>query len=96
MREAFEKLIDEYERLGEQLADPAVTSNPGELRRVAKAHAELEPSVQVYREYEAAVKEREESAALLEDADDELKELKRGDAVADWLKIEIEEAEKKK
>jgi len=75
MREAFEKLIDEYERLEQQLADQSVTGNPQELRRVAKAHAALERPVQTYREHEAALNEREQNVALLEEADDELKQL---------------------
>jgi peptide chain release factor 1 len=77
MHQAFRNLIDEYERLEQRLADPDVTGNPDELRRVAKAHAELERSVQVYREYEAATREREDNVALLQDADDELAQLIR-------------------
>ncbi|MGD8238764.1 MAG: PCRF domain-containing protein, partial [Armatimonadota bacterium] len=80
MHEAFQKLIDEYERLGRQLGDPAVTSNPAELRRAAKAHAELARSVALYREYEAVAKERDENAALLEDADAEMKQLAQEEA----------------
>jgi peptide chain release factor 1 len=92
MREAFERLIDEYERLGEQLADPAITGNPAELRRVAKAHSKLEPSVHMYREYETVVNERDENATLLAEDDDEMKELAEEEtARLDALIAELEE-----
>ena len=75
MREVFDKLLAEYERLEAELSDHAILADRDRLRRVAKAHADLEEPVRTYREYVAALEERESNRELLAEADAELREL---------------------
>lgn len=58
-----------FEQIEQALADPQVVSDPKELERLGKAHAELEPIVRAYRDYSATLKRIEDAQALLEDAE---------------------------
>jgi peptide chain release factor 1 len=71
----YERVWSRYEELEREFADPAVLSDPEALRRVTKARAELQEAAETYREYKAAVAEREQSAGLLAESDQELREL---------------------
>lgn len=63
----FEK---KYEELSERLCDSTVTSSPEVYTQVMKEYKEVEPVALKYREYSAALKEREEIKELLRDDDD--------------------------
>lgn len=52
MFERIRELVREYHTLGEKLQDPAVHSNPVELKRVGKRIAELKPFLPLAEEYE--------------------------------------------
>ena len=45
MLDKLQNLDDKYEELGRMLADPEVLANPEELRKTAKARADLEDVV---------------------------------------------------
>ncbi len=51
------------------MADPEVLSNNAEMQRIAKAAADLEPTVQAYRAYLEATEALQESKQLLRDSD---------------------------
>jgi len=72
----FQHLDDielKFERLTNDLADPAVTGNVAKLQKTAKERASLEPLVVAYRSFKDLKKRAEETEALL--ADPELKEM---------------------
>ncbi|MFQ6097431.1 MAG: peptide chain release factor 1 [Armatimonadota bacterium] len=75
MKELFEKLLADYDRLERQLSDPATLADPDRLRRLGKAHADLQAPVNMYREYLRALEERRANQELLDEADEELREL---------------------
>ncbi|HOM97707.1 MAG TPA: peptide chain release factor 1 [Acetomicrobium sp.] len=58
-----------------KLSDPEVISNPAELQRLAKEHAELSKIVEKYREYKEVLRRMEDAMSLCDDDDEELREL---------------------
>jgi len=61
--------------LEQLLSDPAVVCKPGVYQKYAKEHADLNPLVEAYREYEKTSRRIEEDRALLADSDEELREI---------------------
>ncbi len=53
MRDRLTQVVDEYETLERQLADPEVLADPDQLRRLSKRYTELTPVVDAYRRQEA-------------------------------------------
>ena len=53
MLERLRHVVDEYETIEQQLADPDVLSDSDELRRLSKRYNELGPVVDAYRRREA-------------------------------------------
>jgi peptide chain release factor 1 len=51
MFDRLDQLEARYEDLGQQLADPSIVSNQENYRKVSKAHRDLEPAVEKFREY---------------------------------------------
>ncbi len=82
-----------YEELGKQLADPEVLSDQTSLPKTAKAHAELAPIVEKYREYKQATEDLAGAHALLDDraTDADLRELAQEEAAQ--LKERLRELE---
>lgn len=103
MLEQLQKLEEKYEELGRQLADPDVVTDQGKLQRVAKAHAELEETVRVYRRYKEVLSGIDDARSILRElegngnaksdpADSELIEL--AEAELESLNEEREELER--
>lgn len=69
----------ELERL---MGDPRVVANRGEYQRYAKEYAELGRVVERFRRYKDLLKTTEESKALLQEADEELRRMAREEIVA--------------
>lgn len=67
MLSRLEEVEKRFEQIEQALADPQVASDPKELQRLGKAHAELEPIVQAFREYKTTLRRIEEAEALLDD-----------------------------
>jgi len=64
-----------YEELINQLADPAVQADPSLYRKQAKALSELEPLVEVFRQYKAVSEELGQTEELLTTADADMRDL---------------------
>ncbi|HLT58583.1 MAG TPA: peptide chain release factor 1 [Limnochordales bacterium] len=77
----FDRLAElerRYEELGQRMTDPEVLQDPGQLQKVAKAHAELEEIVSRWRAYRQVQEELAETRTLLEEKlDPEMRELAR-------------------
>ena len=69
MLDALERLKDVERRLqeiAEQLGDPGVIGDQSRFKRLAKAHADLEPVVEAYRRYRKLLADTEEAKTLLQ------------------------------
>jgi len=76
----FDKLTtveSHYDELMAKLGTPEVQSDATEYRKAAKALAELEPLVQVYREYKSVQKDLEGARELARGTDADLRDLAR-------------------
>ncbi|MFQ5656541.1 MAG: peptide chain release factor 1 [Candidatus Methylomirabilales bacterium] len=79
----LKEIETQYEELSLKLADPVVLQDPATYQRHAKAHAEFHPIVEKYRAYRRLIREEEEAAALLEEANDpEMRALAEGELKA--------------
>jgi peptide chain release factor 1 len=68
----IDKLTDierKFEGVQERLMDPAVASNPTEMKSLGKTRAELEPVVGVIREYKSVIQQIAEAEELLNDSE---------------------------
>ncbi|MGE5178910.1 MAG: peptide chain release factor 1 [Bacteroidota bacterium] len=70
MREALEKAKARYDELTRLLEDPAVHSNPAELKRVSKERSALEPLIVAVRRYDQVLERIHEDVALLQSSRD--------------------------
>src|SRR6266568_2634517 len=93
MLERLADLEREYEDVLRQLADPAVIGDQRALRDVSRRHKELEPIVQRYREYRAALDQLGEAKQMFGDASGDDREIWRSmidDSEADIERLEDE------
>ncbi len=94
----FAKLDDVEEKfvqVEKRLGDPEVVKNQAEYIKLSKEHSDLSKVVTVYRQYKECLNQIEESKELLNDSDQEIKELAEQELV-DLKKEEIELSEKLK
>jgi peptide chain release factor 1 len=95
----FEKLSfieNKYEELSKKIIDPEIINQTQEWQKLAKEHAEIEPVVMKYREYNKVKKALEEDKELLkEKLDDEMKELVKEEIAENEKKLEELEQELK-
>jgi peptide chain release factor 1 len=64
-----------YTELSSLLAEPAVQGDPSEYRKHARALAEIEPTVERFREYKHVLAELEQAQELVRSADSEMRAL---------------------
>ena len=87
MLEKLKFIEERYEELSKKISDPEIINNIPEWQKYVKEHADIEPIVLKYREYNETVKQLEESKEMLKDKlDDEFREL---------VKLEVEELTEK-
>lgn len=77
MFEKLQGIEQRYLQLEQSLSDPQTIANPKEYQRLAKEHGELTPCVQTLRSYRHLLRQKEESRELLDDPDQEIRELAR-------------------
>ncbi len=78
---------ERYEDLSKKISDPEIINNIAEWQKYVKEHAEIEPIVLKYREYNEAATQLEDSKEMLkEKLDDDFREL---------VKLEVEELTQK-
>ena len=68
-----------YQELEELLADPKVLGNPKEMQKLARERAELSRLVEAYRTYKKVKEEIQESQGLLQESDEEMRELAKAE-----------------
>ncbi|GAF21502.1 MULTISPECIES: peptide chain release factor 1 [Shouchella] len=73
MLDRLQSVEDRYDFLNEQLSDPDVISDTNKLREYSKEQAQIEETVQAYRDYKEVHEQLNEAKAMLEDKlDDEM------------------------
>ena len=84
--EHLEKIEQQYEELNKLLSDTDVIKDRNRLQKIASEHAELSPLIETYQQYKKVLKSIEENKALLDEKDEELREL---------AKVELQELKAK-
>jgi peptide chain release factor 1 len=69
MFDRLEQLEARYEELGQQLSDPKIVNDQENYRKVSKAHRDLEPTVEKFREFRKLKLAVADAKAMLADAD---------------------------
>src|SRR5581483_11834355 len=70
MFERLEQIEARYEELTQALASPEIMNDSGKYQKTAKAHSEITPVVEKYREYKDLARGIAESKAMLADEKD--------------------------
>ncbi|WP_026672788.1 peptide chain release factor 1 [Alkalihalobacterium bogoriense] len=83
MLDRLQSLEDRYDRLNELLSDPDVINDTNKLRDYSKEQADLEETVQAYRQYKEVSEQLSDAKAMLED--------KLDNEMYDMVKEEISE-----
>lgn len=87
VRQKLQSIVEEYDRLSEQMGSVAVASNPAEYRRCAQAQAEMADLVAAFRRYEEQEKGLVGAEQMLrEESDPELR------AMAEEERAHLQEA----
>jgi peptide chain release factor 1 len=73
MFDRLEQLEARYEELGRQMSDPTLVNDQENFRKVAKAHRDMEPTVEKFREYRKIRDGIAEAKGMLADADPDVK-----------------------
>ena len=61
---------ERYEQLNEMLSDPEIVNDPDKLRKYSKEQADLQKTVDVYRDYKSKKEEVAEIDEMLTETDD--------------------------
>src|SRR4051812_13232130 len=77
MIEKLAEIEQKFERLTAELSDPEVLNNNDRLKRVSKERASLERMVETFREYRDISKQLDETMAMLEDKDPDVRTMAR-------------------
>lgn len=88
MLEKLRELEEKYEELGRMMTDPAIITDPVQLQKTAKAHAELEEIVATFRRYRQVEEDLTAAREMLEE--------ERDREFIELLKEEIEKLEEDK
>ncbi|MBI4464097.1 MAG: peptide chain release factor 1 [Acidobacteria bacterium] len=92
MLEKLKEIEERYEGLNQQFGRPEVVSDPQQYQKIAKAHSELRPIVDKYREWKDLEKTAADTQAMLADSEPELRALAQEELSA--LEAKREQAEK--
>jgi peptide chain release factor 1 len=97
MLDKLEFLEEKYIDLSEKISDPEVIANSSEWQKLVKEHAQLEPIVLKYKEYNSARTQLEESKAMLYDKslDDDFRDMVKEEVKELTVQVEEFEAELK-
>jgi len=93
MFDRLDQLESRYEDLARQLSDPGIVSDQENFRKVAKAHRDLEPTIEKLREYRKLKLGVADARAML--ADPDMKEMAQAELAELEPQLEAAEAELK-
>ena len=75
MFDKLEDILVRYEEIQEELNSPEIANNQERYRKLMKEYSDLTPLVEKYQEYKAAKQGIEDSLAMMEEPDEEMREL---------------------
>ncbi|MEM7366404.1 MAG: peptide chain release factor 1 [Pseudomonadota bacterium] len=75
LRAKLEQLLERFDELAALLSDSDVISNQSRFTALSKEYAEIEPVVKCYQELTQKTEEMNDARSLLDDADEELRDL---------------------
>ena len=78
MLEKLQGIVERYDLLERQMADPRIIADRDEYQKHSREHAELAEVVAAYRQYRKILAELAESQDLLRDPDPSIKTMARG------------------
>ncbi|MFC3886403.1 peptide chain release factor 1 [Bacillus songklensis] len=87
MFDRLQAVEDRYEKLNELLSDPEIVNNPSKLREYSKEQADIQETVEAYREYKDIKEQLTDAKAMLDD--------KLDAEMRDMVKEEISELEER-
>ncbi|WP_078414968.1 peptide chain release factor 1 [Priestia abyssalis] len=67
MFDRLQAVEDRYEKLNEFLSDPEIVNNPSKLREYSKEQADIQETVEAYREYKDIKEQLTDAKAMLDD-----------------------------
>ncbi|HWO94847.1 MAG TPA: peptide chain release factor 1 [Bacillus sp. (in: firmicutes)] len=67
MFDRLQAVEDRYEKLNEFLSDPEIVNNPSKLREYSKEQADIQETVEAYREYKDIKEQLNDAKAMLDD-----------------------------
>ena len=73
MFERLDQMEARYEELGTQLSDPTLVTDQKKFQATAKAHRDLEPTVELFRKYRAIKQAVADARAMLTEADPDIR-----------------------
>ena len=82
MFDKLEDILIRYEEIQEELNSPEVTNDQNRYRKLMKEYSSLTPLVEKYQEYKDAKQTIEDSLAMMEEPDEELKSLRKAEKEA--------------
>lgn len=92
MFDRLQSVEDRFEKLNELLSDPEIINNSKKLREYSKEQADIQETVQTYRQYKEAREQLHEAKAMLDDKlDAEMREMVKEEV--NGLEAQIEELE---
>ncbi|MFA4815091.1 MAG: peptide chain release factor 1 [Candidatus Gracilibacteria bacterium] len=98
MKDKLQKLADEFEQIELKMADPTVFSNQEEFQKLLARRREIEGAVELFKKLEIQEKQIRDNEALLEDSDEEIREMAKEElaqakealeALKEKLKLEL-------
>ena len=92
MFDQLDIIEERYEQLNEMLSDPEIVNDPDKLRKYSKEQADLQKTVDVYRDYKSKREEVAEIDEMLTETDDK-EEIEMLKEEASGLKGELPELE---
>ncbi len=94
MFDKLEDLLNHFEEIMSELAEPNVANNQERFRMLMKEQSDLSPIVEAYKEYKKSKQDIEDSLALLdEETDEDMKEMLKEELAS--AKKRVEELEQK-
>ena len=87
----FDKLIDlekRYIEISDKINDPEIISNNEEWRKLMKEHSDISPIVNKYKEYEQTKQAIEDAKEMLNESDEEMRQLAKEELNENTEKLE--------
>lgn len=88
MFENLEEMKHKYESISKELSKPEIINNQDEFRKLMKEHSNLTPIIEKYRELKKTQDNIDEALMILEENDEELKQMAKEDLTDNRQKIQ--------